>query len=71
MVGRFDNDLRRTFLYYYYTLVMGDAEGAARYLAAIATLGPGADPHGFRREVTEILQRWNRSSATFRDFSLA
>src|SRR6185295_11886638 len=71
MVGRFDNDLRRTFLYYYYTLVMGDAEGAARYLAILATPGPGADPQGFRREVTEILQRWNRSSSNFRDFSLA
>ncbi len=70
MVGRFDSDLRRTFLYYYYTLVMGDAEGAARYLAAIAQPAPGADPHGFRREVTEILLRWNRSSS-FRDFSLA
>jgi ubiquinone biosynthesis protein len=70
MVGRFDNDLRRTFLYYYYTLVMGDAEGAARYLTAIAQPGPGADSHGFRREVTEILLRWNRSSS-FRDFSLA
>jgi ubiquinone biosynthesis protein len=70
MVGRFDNDLRRTFLYYYYTLVMGDAEGAARYLSLIAQPGPGADPQGFRREVTEILQRWNRSSS-FRDFSLA
>jgi ubiquinone biosynthesis protein len=70
MVGRFDSDLRRTFLYYYYTLVMGDAEGAARYLAAIAQPGPGADMHGFRREVTEILLRWNRSSS-FRDFSLA
>jgi ubiquinone biosynthesis protein len=70
MVGRFDNDLRRTFLYYYYTLVMGDAEGAARYLTAIAQPGPGADTHGFRREVTEILLRWNRSSS-FRDFSLA
>jgi len=70
MVGRFDNDLRRTFLYYYYTLVMGDAEGAARYLSAIAQPGPGADPQGFRREVTEILLRWNRSSS-FRDFSLA
>ncbi len=71
MVGRFDSNLRRTFLYYYYTLVMGDAEGAARYLAALSTPGPGADPAGFRREVTEILQRWHRSSADFRDFSLA
>lgn len=70
MVGRFDSDLRRTFLYYYYTLVMGDAEGAARYLGAIAQPGPGADPAGFRREVTEILLRWHRSSS-FREFSLA
>jgi ubiquinone biosynthesis protein len=70
MVGRFDNDLRRTFLYYYYTLVMGDAEGAARYLAAIAQPGPGADPAGFRREVTEILLRFQRASG-FKDFSLA
>ena len=70
MVGRFESDLRRTFLYYYYTLVMGDAEGAARYLGAIAIPGPGADPKGFRREVTEILLRWNRT-ASFRDFSLA
>src|SRR5436305_2996539 len=70
MVGRFESDLRRTFLYYYYTLVMGDAEGAARYLGAIAIPGPGADPAGFRREVTEILLRWHRSSS-FREFSLA
>ncbi len=70
MVGRFDQNLRRTLLYYYYTLVMGDAESAARYLASVAEPGPGADPAGFRREVTEILNRWNRS-ANFRDFSLA
>ncbi|MFL6203198.1 MAG: ABC1 kinase family protein, partial [Thermoanaerobaculia bacterium] len=70
MVGRFTEELRRTMLYYYYTLVMGDAEGAARYLAQIAQPGPGADPDGFKREVTEILHRWNRSSS-FRDFSLA
>lgn len=69
MVGRFESDLRRTFLYYYYTLVMGDAEGAARYLAAIGQPGPGADFSGFRREVTEILLRFNRASS-FKDFSL-
>ena len=69
MVGRFDGDLRRTLLYYYYTLVLGDAENAARYLGAVAQPGPGADPAGFRREVTEILVRWHRS-ASFRDFSL-
>ncbi len=70
MVGRFDQALRRTMLNYYYSLVMGDSEGAARYLANVAEPGPGADPVGFRREVVEILQRWNRS-ANFRDFSLA
>ncbi len=70
MVGRFNEELRRTMLYYFYTLVMGDAEGAARYLAQIAHPGPGADPDGFKREVTEILLRWNRS-ANFKDFSLA
>ncbi|MBV8199592.1 MAG: AarF/ABC1/UbiB kinase family protein, partial [Acidobacteria bacterium] len=70
MVGRFDQRLRRTLLNYYYSLVMGDPEGAARYLANVAGPGPGGDPVGFRREVVEILQRWNRA-ANFRDFSLA
>lgn len=70
MVGRFDQNLRRTLLNYYYSLVMGDAESSARFLASVAEPGPGADPVGFRREVTEILHRWNRS-ANFRDFSLA
>jgi ubiquinone biosynthesis protein len=70
MVGRFDTELKRTLLYYYYTLVMGDAESAAGYLAAVAQPGPGADPAAFRREVTEILLRFRRG-ATFREFSLA
>jgi ubiquinone biosynthesis protein len=70
MVGRFTEDLRRTLLYYYYTLVMGDAEGASRYLAAVSVAGPGADTVGFRREVTEISHRWHQH-ANFRGFSLA
>jgi ubiquinone biosynthesis protein len=70
MVGRLDEDLRRTLLYYYYSLVMGDAEAAARYLLAIAEPGAGGDPAGFRREVTEISHRW-KLAATFDDFSLA
>jgi len=70
MVGRLDEDLRRTLLYYYYSLVMGDAEAAARYLTAIAHPGAGADPSGFRREVTEISHRWKLAS-TFEGFSLA
>jgi ubiquinone biosynthesis protein len=69
MVGRLDEELRRTLLFYYYSLVMGDAESAARYLSAVAEAGPGGDPQGFRREVIEISQRW-RLSSTFEDFSL-
>ena len=61
MVGRFDEELRRTLLYYYYCLVMGDAENAARYLASIAEAGRGGDRKGFRRDVEEICRRWQRT----------
>lgn len=70
MVGRFDEELRRTLLYYYYCLVMGDEVNAARYLAAVAQPGSGADEAGFRREVEEVSRRWRRH-ATFGEFSLA
>lgn len=70
MVGRLDGELKRTLLYYYYSLVTGDAENAARYLTAVAQPGRGADPAGFRREVIEISARWRRA-ATFEGFSLA
>lgn len=69
MVGRFDDELRRTMLYYYYCMVMGDAENGARYLASIADFGADSDPKGFRRDVEEILRRWHRT-ATFEDFSI-
>ena len=70
MVGQLDNELRRTLLYFYYSLVMGDAENAARYLAAVAQPGDGGDPVGFRREVADTAKRWRRA-ATFENFSLA
>jgi ubiquinone biosynthesis protein len=69
MVGRLDDELRRTLLYYYYSLVTGDAENAARYLTAVAQAGRSGDPQGFRREVADISRRWRRH-ATFREFSL-
>ncbi len=69
MVGRLDDELRRTMLYYFFALVTGDAESAARYLAASARAGSSADPMGFRREVAEISRRWHRS-ATFENYSL-
>jgi ubiquinone biosynthesis protein len=69
MVGRFDSDLRRALLYYYYSLVNGDHENAARYLAAVAEPGRGGDVAGFRRDVSEISARWHRASS-FDSFSL-
>jgi ubiquinone biosynthesis protein len=69
MVGRFDEELRRTLLYYYYSLVMGDAVSAARYLASLADIDDASDPRGFQREVEEVCRRWRRSS-TFEDFSM-
>jgi ubiquinone biosynthesis protein len=69
MVGRLDDELRRTLLYYFYCLVIGDTENAARYLTTVAQPGRGADPTGFRREIEEVSRRWRRV-ANFREFSL-
>jgi ubiquinone biosynthesis protein len=66
-VGRFDEHLRRQLLLYFYCLVVGDAENAARYLTSIARLGPKADPQGFARDVADIARRWRRRTAD--DFS--
>jgi ubiquinone biosynthesis protein len=70
MVGRFDEDLRRTLTYYYYSLVTGDAENAARYLTSIAETGEKSDAEGFRKAVADLCRRFHRG-ASFRDFSLA
>ncbi len=69
MVGRLDEDLRRALMYYYFALVMGDGENAARYLTAIAVPGPGANPNAFRRDAVDIANRWKRG-ANFKEFSL-
>jgi ubiquinone biosynthesis protein len=69
MVGRLDEELRRSLMYYYFSLVMGDGENAARYLTAIALPGPGANPNGFRRDAADIANRWKRGSR-FSEFSL-
>ena len=61
MVGYFDGDLRRTLLYYYFSLVTGDAENAARYLASVSQAGKKADPRGFQRAVAELCRRFYRA----------
>jgi ubiquinone biosynthesis protein len=69
MVGRFSTDIKRSLLYYYYCLVMGDAENAAHYLSTLAEVGPGSDPVAFRRDVEDICRRWSQR-LRFSDFSL-
>jgi ubiquinone biosynthesis protein len=69
MVGRFDTDLKRTLLYYYYCLAAGDSENAAHYLTVMAEAGPGADPKAFRRDVEDICRQWAHHPR-FKEFSL-
>ena len=54
MVGRFNERLRRRLLYYYYALVRGDVENAARHLVDMARFGEGGDPQGFQRAVADM-----------------
>jgi ubiquinone biosynthesis protein len=57
-VGRFRSDLKRRMLYYYYALVRGDVENAARYLLDMARIGEGGDPQGFRRAVSDMARHF-------------
>lgn len=58
MVGRFRSDLKRRMLYYYYALVRGDVENAARYLLDMARIGEGGDPQGFRKAVSDMARHF-------------
>lgn len=70
MVGYFDGELRRTLMYYYYSLVTGDADNAARYLTSVAELGPKADQVAFKKSVADLCRRFHRA-AKHGDFSIA
>lgn len=70
MVGRFNEELKRTLMWYYFCLVTGDSENAARYLAMVADPGRKGDAHGFRREVEETSRRWAKTS-NFKEYPLA
>lgn len=63
MVGRLEAPTRRTLLSYFYCLIMGDADGAARYLAAVAEPGRRADIAGFKRATAEVSQRWKTAGS--------
>jgi ubiquinone biosynthesis protein len=70
MVGRIEEGTRKAMLYYFYSLVMGDPENAARILAALALPGRNADLLGLRRELTDLNRRWV-SASRFHRFSIA
>jgi ubiquinone biosynthesis protein len=70
MVGRFEDRTRRRMLYYFHALVSGDVEGSTRHLADMATVGPGGDPHAFRRAVADLSRRFVMSAHTG-DISIA
>jgi len=70
MVGRFTRDMRKQLFYYFYSLVSGDPESAARYLTALTIPGKGSDTEGFRRAASDLYARW-LTTPNFRDFSLA
>jgi ubiquinone biosynthesis protein len=70
MVGRFDRDLRKRMFYYFYSLVTGDAEDAARYLSSMAVVGKRGEVENFRHAVADLYMRWLRRP-NFHEFSLA
>lgn len=70
MVGRVDDAVRKNMFYYNYALVMGDAAGAARHLAALTYGGRRSDPEGFRRAVEDVCRRWILTP-NFKEFSVA
>ncbi|HMN26806.1 MAG TPA: AarF/UbiB family protein [Caldilineaceae bacterium] len=70
MVGRIDEATRKNMLYYFYALVMGDPEHAARVLTNIAVASSKSDLAGLRRELTDLNRRWV-SGSKFHRFSAA
>jgi ubiquinone biosynthesis protein len=70
MVGVFYRDMRKRMFYYFFSLVMGDAASAARYLSSLAIPAKGTDIDGFRRAVANLYSRWLRTP-NFDEFSLA
>lgn len=70
MVGRFTRDMRKRLFYYFYSLVTGDPDSAARYLTSLTLPSKGADMDGFRRAASDLYTRW-LTTPNFKDFSLA
>ena len=68
-VGRFSTDTKRALTYYYYSVVMGDAESAAHYLTALSESDGDSDLAAFQRDVEDVCRRFTHA-ARFGGFSL-
>ncbi len=58
MVGRFDEKMKLSMLYYFYSLVNGEVEGSAKYLMAMARIGEDGDAAGFKRALSDLFRRY-------------
>ena len=63
MVGLFDREIRKRLFYFFYSVVTGDPENAARYLVSLTTPSRNSDTDGFQRAAAGLYARWFRSSS--------
>jgi ubiquinone biosynthesis protein len=63
MVGVFDREIRKRLFYFFYSMVTGDPENAARYLVSLTTPTRNSDAEGFQRAAAGLYARWLRSSS--------
>jgi ubiquinone biosynthesis protein len=66
MVGLFDREVRKRLFYFFYSVVTGDPENAARYLISLTTPARHSDVEGFQRAAAGLYARWFRSTSANR-----
>lgn len=69
MVGRFEDDTRKILLYQFNSLILGDVDGAARYMALLAVPGKKGDVEGFKKAYKRIAKAWIRNP-NFNSYSM-
>jgi ubiquinone biosynthesis protein len=66
MVGIFDREIRQRLFYFFYSVVTGDPENAARYLISLTLPSRNSDVDGFQRAAAGLFARWRRSAGSGR-----
>jgi ubiquinone biosynthesis protein len=66
MVGIFDREIRKRLFYFFYSVVTGDPDNAARYLISLTTPARSSDVEGFQRAAAGLYARWFRSTSVTR-----